>query len=98
MKVIVSPKSAHIFRESSIDEEVVTSEGIPLNPLKTGGTVVHGRIIICISRITLPINTPFLYSDIFIATIPISVAVAVIHKLPELASKVVDPEIGLVTE
>ena len=46
VNVIVSPKSAHKFKESSIEEEVVTSGGFPLKPLKTGGTVVHGRIII----------------------------------------------------
>ena len=46
MNVIVSPKSAHKFNESSIDEEFVTSGGNPLKPLKTGGTVVHGKIMI----------------------------------------------------
>ena len=98
VKVIVSPKSAHKFKESSIEDDVVTSGGLPLKPLKTGGTVVHGRIIIWISRITLPIKTPFLYSEIFIATIPISVAVAVIHKFPELGSNVVVPVIGVLIE
>ena len=95
---MVSPKSAQRFNESSSEVELVTLAGKPLKPLKTGGTVVHGKIIICISLMTLPINTPFLYSDIFIATIPISVVFAVIHKLPELGSKIVVPEIGLATE
>ena len=98
LNVIVSPKSAHKFNESSKDDEVVTSGGFPLKPLSTGGTVVQGKIIIWISLITLPINTPFLYSDIFMATIPISWAVAVIHRFPELGSKVVVPVIGLFTE
>ena len=98
VKEMVSPKSAQRFNESSREVELVTLAGKPLKPLKTGGTVVHGKIIIWISLMTLPTKTPFLYSDIFIATIPISVVFAVIHKLPELGSKVVVPEIGLATE
>jgi hypothetical protein len=43
---MVSPKSAQRFNESSREVELVTLAGKPLNPLKTGGTVVHGKIII----------------------------------------------------
>ena len=43
---MVSPKSAQRFNESSSEVELVTLAGKPLKPLKTGGTVVHGKIII----------------------------------------------------
>ena len=52
-------------------------------PLICGGlTEPHGKTLIWISRITLPINTPFLYSSTFIARIPAIIPGGFTHILP----------------
>ena len=46
----------------------------------------------------MPINTPFLYSDTFIASTPVIIFGGVTHKFPVIGSNVDPPPTGLLTE